>query len=95
MKLSQEQFLTLVGMSHEMLSVCLEEAWLIPKSVADQQGFSGIDVARARLICDLEVNLGVNHEGIGVVLHLVDQIYGMRRTMAELVDAAQMPAHEG
>jgi chaperone modulatory protein CbpM len=88
--LGQEQFLSAVGMSHEMLGVCMDEAWLMPTSGAGERGFSGIDVARALLICDLHTNLGVNYEGIGVVLNLVDQLYGLRSAMAELVEAARV-----
>jgi chaperone modulatory protein CbpM len=37
-----------------------------------------IDLARARLILDLRGAMGINDEGIDVILHLVDQIYGLR-----------------
>jgi len=43
-----------------------------------------IDVARARLIRDMQVDLGVNDEGVDIALHLIDQIHELRRTMAGL-----------
>jgi hypothetical protein len=46
--------------------------------------FSDIDIAKARLIRDLQEYLGVNDEGVSVGLNLVDQLYGMRRALAEL-----------
>jgi len=78
MLLNRQQFLSIAGMNHEMLSICLGEAWLIPGGSVADQVFSDIDIARARLICDLQVDLGVNHEGIGVILCLIDQLYSMR-----------------
>jgi chaperone modulatory protein CbpM len=46
--------------------------------------FSDIDVARARLIQDLKSDFGVNDEGVDVVLHLMDQLHGLRRALAQL-----------
>jgi chaperone modulatory protein CbpM len=43
-----------------------------------------MDVARARLIDDLKSGFGVNDEGVDVILHLVDQLHGMRRALAQL-----------
>src|SRR5262249_12254478 len=47
---------------------------------------SDIDLARARLIRDLREDFGVNDEGISVILHLVDQMHGLRRSMQGLLD---------
>ena len=58
--------------------------WFVP-----DLSFSDIDIARARLIRELQVDFGVNDEGVGVILHLVDQLYGMRRTLMELRQAAR------
>jgi hypothetical protein len=38
-------------------------------------------VARAQLIRDLKDDLGVNDEGVGVILNLVDQVHGLRRVL--------------
>jgi chaperone modulatory protein CbpM len=46
--------------------------------------FSDMDVARARLIQDLKVAFGVNDEGIDVILHLMDQLHGLRRAFAQM-----------
>jgi chaperone modulatory protein CbpM len=35
------------------------------------------------------VDFGVNDEGVGVILNLVDQLYGMRRTLMELGHAVR------
>lgn len=88
MKLNRQEFLSVCGLGHETLSIWLEEQWLIPGGEAAEPSFSDIDVARARLIKDLKEDLGVNDAGIGVILDLVDQLHGMRRTLGALRHAA-------
>jgi len=39
------------------------------------------------LIQDLTSDLGVNHEGVDVILHLMDQIHGLRRALREVHDS--------
>ena len=95
MKISKEEFLSLFGMGHEMLDAWMEEEWLIPSGSSPELSFSEIDVARARLIRDLQVDFGVNDEGVGVILNLVDQLYGMRRTLMELRHAARTTSEQG
>jgi len=69
---------------------CLDRGeWLIPGGSSPELSFSEIDIARARLIRDLQVDFGVNDEGVGVILNLVDQLYGMRRTLMELRHAVR------
>jgi chaperone modulatory protein CbpM len=41
------------------------------------------------LISDLIGELGVNSEGVGVILHLLDQVYGLRAAMASLVETVK------
>ena len=89
MKISKEEFLSLSGIGHEMLNAWIEEEWLIPSGLSPELSFSEIDIARARLIRDLQVDFGVNDEGVGVILNLVDQLYGMRRTLMELRHAVR------
>jgi chaperone modulatory protein CbpM len=57
--------------------------WLTPPP---QDGFGEVDLARAQLICDLW-HMGVNDEGIPVILDLVDQLHGVRRTLREALTA--------
>jgi chaperone modulatory protein CbpM len=53
-----------------------------------------IDVARARLIRDL-ADIGVNDEGIPVILNLVDQMHGLRRALHEVLSAVRARAETG
>ena len=84
MKLSKQEFLSLSGMGHDTLNAWIEEEWLIPSGSSVEICFSDIDIARARLIRDLQVDFGVNDEGVGVILNLVDQLHGMRRMLTEM-----------
>ena len=52
---------------------------------------SDIDAARAVFIRDLQGDFGVNDEGIELVLHLVDQVHGLRRALAVLRDEFGAP----
>ena len=70
-----------VGRSHldtPTLNAWIEAEWLVPLRRGNTFHFSDADLARARLIQDLRVDLGVNDEGIAIVLHLLDQLYGLR-----------------
>ena len=39
---------------------------------------------REHLIRDLKTDFGVNDEGVDVVLHLVDQLHGLRKALRQL-----------
>lgn len=73
-----------VGLDLQTLESWLEHEWLIPEESSAGPAFSDRDLARARLIRDLQDDFGVNDEGIDLILHLVDQLHGMRRLLAEL-----------
>ena len=47
------------------------------------------DLARANLISDLKDKMGVNNEGLGVVLHLLDQMHALRRALATALESAR------
>ena len=44
---------------------------------------SEVDEARCNLICDLKQEMGVNDDGIDVILNLLDQIHGLRQALRE------------
>jgi chaperone modulatory protein CbpM len=68
----------------ETIETWIEAGWLSPRSNSEPR-LSEIDLARAQLIHDLRHGLGVNDEGIPVVLDLIDQLHGLRRAMRELI----------
>ncbi len=55
----------------------------LPRRTAPERAFTDMDLARANLIRDLKHNMGVNDEGLDVILHLIDQMHGLRRALAE------------
>lgn len=82
--MNKQEFLTYSDLQVQTLDLWLEQRWLIPEETSVGIQFSDIDVARARLIHDLKSDLGANDEGIDVILHLMDQIHGLRHALAQL-----------
>ena len=89
MIISKMDFLYRSHLDEETFELCIEEQWLLPQDDQDEPVFSDADVARAQLILDLKRDLGVNNEGIGVILNLLDQLHGLRRALVERRDAGQ------
>jgi chaperone modulatory protein CbpM len=92
MIMSKQDFLNASGLQVQTLEVWLEQQWIIPGETAGGASFSDRDVARAHLIRDLKGDFGVNDEGVDVILHLVDQLHGLRQAMAALQSAIAKPS---
>jgi chaperone modulatory protein CbpM len=84
MIMNKQEFLTCAGLQVQTLDLWLEQQWLVPEQTSAGMNFSDMDVARARLIRDLKADFGVNDEGVDVILHLVDQLHGLRRALERL-----------
>jgi chaperone modulatory protein CbpM len=78
MIISKQEFLERARLDRETLEVWIEEEWLVPSGTAPEVAFSEADLARADLIRDLMHDLGVNDEGVGVILNLLDQLHGAK-----------------
>lgn len=85
MIINRLDFLQRVQIDPPTLAVWLAQGWLLPCEIVTEMKFSEIDLSRAQLILDLQQDLGINDEGIGVILDLVDQVYGLRRLVAGLL----------
>ena len=85
--ISVQEFLVRARLDHRSLEAWIAAGWLIPPQTDPEPAFTDIDLARAQLIRDLREDLGVNDEGISVVLHLLDQVHGLRRSMQQLLAA--------
>lgn len=81
--MNTQEFLTCCELEVRTLDVWIAQSWLLPETSGPEPSFSEIDVARVRLIRDLQGDFGVNDEGVDVILHLVDQLHGLRRALAE------------
>lgn len=92
-----EELVAEIEISPAELTAWIEQEWVLPTREGDIQVFNEADVARVRLICDLRRDMAVNDEAVPVILQLLDQVYGLRETLAELraaIDAASPAAKE-
>src|ERR1700749_122075 len=87
--ITEREFLERARLDRRTLAVWIEEEWLIPSGAAGEHAFPDMDLARASLIHDLKDNMGVNDEGLGVVLHLLDQMHALRRALAAALASAR------
>jgi chaperone modulatory protein CbpM len=92
MIISKHAFLTSSRIEVQMLEFWIEQHWLIPAQTDAGLSFSATDVARAHLIRDLKGDFGVNDEGVDVILHLVDQLHGLRRALGQLHQDFRAPS---
>ncbi|HEY4252347.1 MAG TPA: chaperone modulator CbpM [Roseomonas sp.] len=79
------------------LEAWIKAGWVTPRVDEAGQRFTEIDIARVCLIRDLRDDVGVNEDGIPVVLDLLDQIHGLRlalRRMASAIDGLPGTARE-
>ena len=81
MMISHSEFLERTSVNGATLDFWLDEEWIIPESSLQEPYFSDADVARAQLILSLSGQLGVNDEGTGIILHLLDQIHSLRNAV--------------
>jgi chaperone modulatory protein CbpM len=79
-----QEFISRSHLDAATLNVWIDEEWLIPRASGSALQFSDADLARARLIRDLKLNLGVNDEGIAIILHLLDQLHGLRSLVRDI-----------
>jgi chaperone modulatory protein CbpM len=92
MIMNKQDFLLCLSLQVQTLEFWLEQQWLIPEETSAGMKFSDRDVARARLIQELRSDFGVNDEGIDVALHLIDQLHGLRRVLAQLHKEVRGPS---
>lgn len=85
--ISEREFLERARLDRQTLSIWIQEEWLIPSRSADELAFTDMDLARANLIHDLRDDMGVNDAGLGVALHLLDQMHALRRALAAALES--------
>ena len=84
MPITFEQVTLEIEVGPDELQAWIERSWVLPIRQEGTYLFDDADLARARLIAELHRDLEVNEEARPVVLRLLDQVYGLRRTLAEL-----------
>lgn len=73
----------------ERLRSWVAEGWVRPSATGETVQFRAIDIARVRLISDLEQDLAVGEEVMPIVLSLLDQIYNLRAQLRDLTTAVE------
>lgn len=87
MMFTLQQVITEVGITETDLQLWIDQRWVLPHRRDNDFVFDDVDLARARLIRELRVDLMVNEEAIPVVLSLLDQVHALRRTLARINNA--------
>jgi chaperone modulatory protein CbpM len=82
MMINRTDFLYRTHLDEATLEIWIAEEWLSPQRTGPEVGFTEADLARASLISELQQDLGVNREGVGVILNLLDQLHGLRCALA-------------
>jgi len=80
-----DEFVVKIHIERRIVESWVAAGWLMPQR-DPELAFSEIDLARAQLIRELREDFGVNDEGISLILHLLDQVHGLRRSMRELLE---------
>lgn len=81
------------GLDRARVQAWIEAGWICPDSTpSERPQLSEVDLARAQLICDLQDDLGVNDEGVEVILDLLDQLYGLRQAVRDMLDSMMAEA---
>ena len=81
------EFLLAARLDAAALEGWIEAGWLMPRRDEQAAEFSEADLARARLILDLQHDMGVNEEAIPIILDLIDQVHGLRRMLRDVATA--------
>jgi chaperone modulatory protein CbpM len=87
--MEQREFLARSDLRADALNIWLETGWLVPMFRDGVHHYFEIDLARVQLIHDLQHDLGINDEGVAVVLDLIDQVGGLRHVLREVLRALQ------
>ena len=83
--MDRREFLLRARVDPDAVDMWVDAGWLAPGNASGEWTFTEIDLARTRLIQDLAGDLGVNEEGIPIILGLVDQLHGLRRALGEML----------
>ncbi|MCJ2049179.1 chaperone modulator CbpM [Methylobacterium sp. J-070] len=87
--MDEREFLARADLRPDKLQIWLETGWLVPAFREGVWHYVEIDLARAQLIRDLQHDLGINDDGIAVVLDLIDQVGGLRHVLQAILRALQ------
>src|ERR1700693_631903 len=67
----------------------VENRWILPEEAGGRWVFHEVDVARVELILEMRHEFAVDDEALGLMLHLLDPVYSLRRQMRRLAGALE------
>jgi len=70
----------LMGVAEDLMREFVAKEWLRPAETG-KLAFDDEDLARFRLIWQLQEDFGVNDEGVDIILHLIDELNFLRRAV--------------
>ena len=75
-----EEISTISGIEQKIIMEWIEKEWIIPvhTETLTNPELDSEDLARVQLIQNLRDEMGVNDEGVSIVLHLLDQLHYLR-----------------
>jgi chaperone modulatory protein CbpM len=76
-----EKIIDETGFTQKEIFTLIEKEIIRPFKNQDEPEFDEENRRRIRLVCELKRDFGVNDSGIDIILHLLDQIYGMRNEL--------------
>jgi chaperone modulatory protein CbpM len=90
--ITSEQLLDLLQgqLDRATLETYIAHAWVRPVASDSGLRFEEIDIARIRLVRHLQVDVLINDNSMDVVLHLLDQLYELRRQLAAHENAGEI-----
>ena len=83
--MDRREFLIRASIDPDVIDLWVDAGWVAPGGASGEWKFSEIDLARTRLIQDLTGDIGVNDEGVPIILDLIDQLHGLRRALGDLL----------
>jgi chaperone modulatory protein CbpM len=90
MSISEEDLVREVKvLSVQRLHKWIRLGWVKPERREGLPFFYEADVARIRLLCDLEQDLEFDEDTVPLVLSLLDQIHGLRNELRNLAAAIE------
>jgi chaperone modulatory protein CbpM len=88
MTISEEDLVREVSvLSVHRLHKWIRLGWVRPERLEGAAYFHDVDVARVRLLCDLEHELELDEDTVPLILSLLDQIHGLRNELRNLATA--------
>lgn len=75
------------GVTVDRLSYWIELGFVVPEREDGEPEFADIDVARVRLLYELETDLALDTDSIALLLSLLDQVYALRSRMRIMTEA--------